>query len=250
MRKQPWMKWYPSDWRSDPRLRMCSLAARGLWIEMLSLMHEAKPYGHLLVSGLAPSDTQLGVLTGVPPEQIPALVGELESAVVFSRTQKGVIYSRRMTRDFKKASEGRKSAKRRWDQPSENKDENTAPNGPPIGSPTTQMLDAICQKDSSANPATTEPYPESLTLQSEGDFKKIALGSGGSGSGSKFGNQQARDEYAASELAKVVGWDVVMAAEDPTAPNHDQACRACRAAAKAAGVGWVSPSFRNRESAA
>lgn len=37
----PWLKFYPTDWRSDPALKMCSLAARGLWIEMIALMHEA-----------------------------------------------------------------------------------------------------------------------------------------------------------------------------------------------------------------
>jgi hypothetical protein len=45
------MKFYPSDWRSDPMLRLCSLAARGLWMEMMCLMHEAEPYGSLLVNG-------------------------------------------------------------------------------------------------------------------------------------------------------------------------------------------------------
>ena len=109
--KNPWMKFYPSDWRADPRLRMCSLAARGLWMEMLALMHEAEQYGHLLVSGLAPTDAQLAVLAGAPSDQIPGLLGELESAGVFSRTRKGVIYSRRMTRDAKKAATARENGK-------------------------------------------------------------------------------------------------------------------------------------------
>lgn len=99
----PWSKFYWSDWRSDPRLRMCGLAARGLWIEMLALMHEADPYGHLLVHGRPPTDTQLAVLVGAPPSTIPELLGELRLAGVFSQGAKGVIYSRRMTRDAKKS---------------------------------------------------------------------------------------------------------------------------------------------------
>lgn len=109
--RDPWMKFYPSDWRSDPRLRMCGLAARGLWIEMLALMHEADPYGHLLVSGIAPTDAQLGVLVGAPSDQVPELLGELETAGVFSRTRAGVIYSRRMTRDEKKRQTARRNGK-------------------------------------------------------------------------------------------------------------------------------------------
>lgn len=101
----PWLKFYPSDWRSDPKLRMCSLAARGLWIEMIALMHEANPRGHLLVNGIAPTDTQLGALIGSPP--VPELVIELEQAGVFSRTTQGVIYSRKMTRDDAKSETAR-----------------------------------------------------------------------------------------------------------------------------------------------
>jgi len=108
---RPWMKWYPSDWRSDPALRVCSLAARGLWIEMLGLMHDAKPYGHLLVGLTPPTDAQLAVLAGTSPDQIPDLIGELESAGVFSRTGNGVIYSRRMTRDEKKARTAQKNGR-------------------------------------------------------------------------------------------------------------------------------------------
>jgi hypothetical protein len=107
----PWFKFFPTDWRSDPKLRMCSIAARGLWIEMIALMHEAIPYGHMVVSGISPTDTQLAVLTGAPSEQIPELIGELEQAGVFSRTKEGVIYSRKMTRVAKKAAVARKNGK-------------------------------------------------------------------------------------------------------------------------------------------
>jgi len=90
---------------------MCSLAARGLWAEMLALMSEAKPTGHLLISGRAPTDTQLAVLAGAPSDQVPELLGELDAAGVFSRTKEGVIYSRRMVRDEKKARSARQNGK-------------------------------------------------------------------------------------------------------------------------------------------
>lgn len=111
MADYPWFKFYPTDWRSDPALRMCSIAARGLWIEMIALMHEAVPYGHLIVSGQSPTDTQLAVLAGTPSDQIPGLICELESAGVFSRTKEGVIFSRKMTRAAKKSAIARKNGK-------------------------------------------------------------------------------------------------------------------------------------------
>lgn len=101
--KKPWLKFYPSDWRADQTLRICGAAARGLWIEMLCLMHEAKPYGHLIVSGRPVTEAQLATLSGFPQDQVFASLAELENAGVFSRTAKGVIYSRRMTRDEAKA---------------------------------------------------------------------------------------------------------------------------------------------------
>ncbi|MEM6681367.1 MAG: hypothetical protein AAF607_03905 [Pseudomonadota bacterium] len=126
MAKTPWFKFYPTDWRSDPALKMCSLAARGLWIEMLMIMHEADPRGQLLVKGKALTDAQLAVLAGTTPDQIPDLLGELESAEVFSRTLKGVIYSRRMTKDEKKAKIARKNGKSGGNPKLCNKSENRA----------------------------------------------------------------------------------------------------------------------------
>lgn len=109
---EPWFKFYPTDWRADPALKMCSLAARGLWIEMLGIMHDSAQYGHLLVAGRSPTDAQLAVLVGAPSDQIPELLGELDAAGVFSRTREGVIYSRKMTRMMKKAAELKKAGQK------------------------------------------------------------------------------------------------------------------------------------------
>ena len=112
MTATPWMKFYPQDWRSDEKLRLCSLAARGLWIEMLAIMHRSERYGQLMIGGKAPTEAQLAVQVGTSPQEVQALLSELESAEVFSRTGSGVIYSRRMTRDYKKAQNARKNGKK------------------------------------------------------------------------------------------------------------------------------------------
>lgn len=108
----PWVKFYTSDWRSDPALKMCSMAARGLWIEMICLMHEATPYGHLLVNGQPITDAQLATLVGTSAEQITAMLGELDAAGVFSRTRSGFIYSRKLTRMAKKAATARNNGRK------------------------------------------------------------------------------------------------------------------------------------------
>jgi hypothetical protein len=107
----PWLKFYPSDWRSDPKLRMCSLAARGLWMEMLCLMHEATPRGSLLVNGVPVTERQLATLVGATAREITALVAQLGAAGVFSREDNGTIYSRRMRRDEEKATRDKANGK-------------------------------------------------------------------------------------------------------------------------------------------
>ncbi|MCC4240359.1 hypothetical protein [Thalassospira povalilytica] len=107
----PWMKFYPTDWRADPALRVCSLAARGLWVEMLCIMHEATPRGYLTIKGRAVTDAQLAALSGASIDDITKLIGELEDMGVFSRDGKGCIYSRRIIRDEKKSRIAQKNGK-------------------------------------------------------------------------------------------------------------------------------------------
>ena len=112
MTDHPWFKFYPTDWRADQMLRLCSAAARGLWLECMCLMHEARPYGHLLVNGRAVTDAQLAKLAGILPREIGGLIAELEAAGVFSRDENGVIFSRRMTRDAARSAAGSLYGKR------------------------------------------------------------------------------------------------------------------------------------------
>ena len=97
--KRPASQYYWGDWRRDTALQSCSIAARGLWHEMNCLMHDCEPYGHLCV-GLKPMQpAQLARLVGISARQCSALLAELEAGGIFSRTDDGVIYSRRMVRD-------------------------------------------------------------------------------------------------------------------------------------------------------
>lgn len=96
--KRPAFQFYPSDWRNDAALQSCSIAARGLWHELLCVMHECTPYGYLAINGVGMDETQAARLVGVSPAEFRKLLAELERFGVFSRTD-GVIYSRRMVKD-------------------------------------------------------------------------------------------------------------------------------------------------------
>lgn len=106
------------------------------------------------------------------------------------------------------------------------------------------------KEEKNARPATEPESPTPNPLPGADDRKIKSFGSGVSGSGS-FASQQARDEFAvAACIPHLPGrddserWAVAMVAEDPSSPDHERACREMRRAAKAAGVGWVSPSRR------
>jgi hypothetical protein len=98
MPRRPSFQFYPGDWRNDPGLRLCSLAARGLWADMLCLMHEADPYGHLTHLGQPLSVAKLARLVGESEQKTRKLLQELRENEVFS-DEEGVIFSRRMVRD-------------------------------------------------------------------------------------------------------------------------------------------------------
>lgn len=101
-RKNPYTRFFWSDWRAEPKLKLCSRAARSFWIDLMGLMHDADPYGHLVLEGVAPTPRQLAMILGDCEEDVRAWLAELETAAVFSVTEAGVIYSRRMVRDREK----------------------------------------------------------------------------------------------------------------------------------------------------
>ncbi len=99
MEKRPAFQFYPGDWRRDTPLQSCSLASRGLWLEMMNLMHDGTPYGHLQVNEKTITPPLLARMVGAEVKELQPLLVELGTAGVFSRTKNGVIFSRRMVRD-------------------------------------------------------------------------------------------------------------------------------------------------------
>ncbi len=154
MSDRPWMKFYPRDWRGDQALRAVSLSARGLWMEMLCIMHEAKPYGHLLIGDQPVSSDVLSRVVGASPEEVQALLVELQTAGVCRTTRTGVVYSKRMTDDFKRSQEGRKAKRSAIEQSHENKGEKVGPSRVPKRVPSTQRPEAREEVEGHRSPST------------------------------------------------------------------------------------------------
>lgn len=98
-KKRPAFQFYPGDWLRSTDLRSCSIGARGLWIDMICLMHEGNPYGHLKVNQKVILTDNLSRMVGESLSDVAAWVEELKSAGVVSVNGDGCMYSRRMVKD-------------------------------------------------------------------------------------------------------------------------------------------------------
>jgi hypothetical protein len=129
---RPWFKFYPSNWRGSQSLKLVSMAARGLWIEMLCIMHEAEPCGHLVRNGRALTPLQLASMVGAQLQDVETWLSEMEDAGVFRRKKSGVIYSVKMEKDENRRRIGRETGLRGGNPKLRNDSENELPlNGTP-----------------------------------------------------------------------------------------------------------------------
>lgn len=106
--KLPAIHLYPGDWLRDT-VAGCSLAAQGLWLRMMFLMHDSERYGYLIVNGSPMTSESIARRCGCTPAEYETLYGELDAAGVPSRTKGNLIFSRRMVRD---ADERQQNAER------------------------------------------------------------------------------------------------------------------------------------------
>jgi hypothetical protein len=105
----PAFQFYTGDWMKDPNLRRCSLAARGVWIDMICLMFDSEVRGVLATNGVAWSEREIAATISGETSQILTGVEELLRKGVVSRDDSeanstgipGAIFSRRMVRDEK-----------------------------------------------------------------------------------------------------------------------------------------------------
>jgi hypothetical protein len=100
MAKSPGFWFYTGDWMKDPELRFCSIFARGLLVDLLCILFEAKEQGYASNPDGSPrTDEQIvdAVAGGSRKEKLAAL-GEIEKSGVLSRDSRGVLYSRRLAR--------------------------------------------------------------------------------------------------------------------------------------------------------
>jgi hypothetical protein len=96
----PAFQFYPADWRKDPSVQALDYETRGIWFEMLCLMHESDERGVLLLNGNPMPEDALCRLLGLDKQILTtALTKLLAYGVAKERQEDKAIFSKRMVHD-------------------------------------------------------------------------------------------------------------------------------------------------------
>jgi len=96
----PAFQFYPADWRKDPGVQSLDYETRGIWWEIICLLHESDERGVLLLNGNPMPEDALCRLLGLDNQKLTtALTTLLTYGVAKRRESDGAIYSKRMVAD-------------------------------------------------------------------------------------------------------------------------------------------------------
>lgn len=99
-KKLPAIQFYPGDWRKDPGIQALDYESRGIWFEILLLMHESESRGKLMLNGQAMPDEALANILGLNVAKLQQTLSKLLSYGVAKLEQDTkVLICRRMCRD-------------------------------------------------------------------------------------------------------------------------------------------------------
>jgi hypothetical protein len=172
--KRPSFQFYPGDWSANPNLKRCTFAERGIWLEVMCLMHDQEPYGVLrwplkeiaLAVGCKTAEllalVRKGVLKGSDEALTEAFVYTPRSGrkdgepVTLVPTQAGPIwYSSRMVKDeYVRTIRG------------EGGGNGDAPKAPPKSAPKPPIGEAFGPRDARAPAAPSSSSSSSTSVES------------------------------------------------------------------------------------
>jgi hypothetical protein len=157
--KLPAFQFYPGDWRKDPAVQSLDYETRGVWIELLCLMHESEQRGKLMLAGRAMTDVEISRLLGISVERAKQNLSKLEANGVANREQEtGALVCRRMVRDEDlrqaRSTAGRKGGKQK---PKQTRSKTQAKRGSSV----------------SSSSSSTQKYVDKSTSEADADGQAI-----------------------------------------------------------------------------
>jgi hypothetical protein len=100
MSKNPYIPLYTGDWLKDPALTICEPSTRGIWMDLICVMHELDRTGEL-----RGTTDKIARLARCSTEQLKSALTELQitgAALVTERNGIVTLTNRRMKREFDK----------------------------------------------------------------------------------------------------------------------------------------------------
>jgi hypothetical protein len=158
MAGEPWAKFFWKDWESDPALKLCSLAAQGLWMRLLCIAAASTIPGEVRIGRRPCSPSDIATIINASTEEVARLIDELEAGGVFDRAKDGAIVSRRMVRDAAEREKWRGYGKR-GGRPKALKDTENVDNPPLLENEKGGVLEGVSQGSPPASPLLLPPRP-------------------------------------------------------------------------------------------
>ncbi len=110
--KLPALQFYTGDWRKDPGVQALDYFERGVWFEILCIMHESDARGKLMLNGKKMPDEALARLLGLDNQKVNQILTKLlEYGVARAEPETGVIFNKRMVEDEKLRQTRREAGK-------------------------------------------------------------------------------------------------------------------------------------------
>jgi hypothetical protein len=92
-------EFFPSDWMTDTGIRMCSLEARGLWIDLICLMQLSDKKGYLIIGNQILNEENLRKIFGISKKKIQLLMTELLKYNLIKVDTDGAYFCKRIVQD-------------------------------------------------------------------------------------------------------------------------------------------------------
>lgn len=158
--KMPAMQFYPADWRKDLAVQALCYHDRGVWFEMLCLMHESSERGVLLLAGQPMPEDVAARLLGLDNQTFNQTLSNLLTyGVAKRRDEDNAVFSKRMVAD-EKLCEIRRQAGKMGGNPALLNQKGTTP---VKQIPTPSSSSSSSSSDSKDTPAIAAPKKTSAT---------------------------------------------------------------------------------------
>lgn len=97
-----WGKFYWDAWLNDINLQSCDLAAQGLWINLIAMMHKSEQIGYLVINGRPMTIFDIAKRVGIRKDRAECLLQKLIDNDVCSMNEEGVVFCRSIVREEKR----------------------------------------------------------------------------------------------------------------------------------------------------